>query len=187
MVFVFSGGKEKKSFPFLAAGIAGLVLVSFTLVFLFCVVDREFNEKALVVLGDDPPTVIEAQETGSWAADLAVREVAESYKVPVRLADGLIEYMAGQRFNEKYGGVGLFSVRPSHLGWIENSVLQGAIVDLEDPVQNAQVAMFLLSGFHRQGYSWESCALIYCFGFPAIHEREKYLDFINFLGEVPGE
>jgi hypothetical protein len=103
------------------------------------------------------------------------------------LALRLAEFLGGEGINEKFGGVGLFSVKPSHLDWIGGRVLQGTEVDLEDPYQNAQVAMFLLSRYHGQGYSWETSALIYCFGFPAVHERDKYQDFIRFISGEEGE
>jgi hypothetical protein len=157
-------------------------------VFLLCLVSFMVLGFALFVsLGGDSQlggeVVLERPEAEVWGGEFVVREVAEAYGVPPELALRVADFLRVNGINERFGGVGLYSVRPSHLEWIRGSVLQGTVVDLEDPIQNTQVAMYLLSGFHRQGYSWGSSALIYCFGFPAVHERGKYQDFLDFLGE----
>jgi hypothetical protein len=110
-----------------------------------------------------------------------ISEVAVSYGFPPSVALRLSEYLLGNDFNGLYGGVGPFSVRPSHLEWVKGSILQGVLVNLEEPIQNSQVALFLLSRFQRSGYDPITSALIYCYGFPAIHERDKYSGFLRFM------
>jgi hypothetical protein len=112
----------------------------------------------------------------------AITEVAISYGFPSIIAIRLSNYLVANDFNGLYGGVGPFSVRPSHLEWVKGSILQGTLVNLEDPLQNSQVALFLLSRFQSSGYDPITACLIYCFGFPAIHERGKYSGFLKFMG-----
>jgi hypothetical protein len=183
MVFVFKDklkGKIHQKIVFLS-----LVVVTVLFAVLVFVKGRwtVFTDESVEVSG----TNTSVQVTGAWTADDAVWEVVDAYGVPRSLSGKLIEFLARQHFNDKYGGVGLFSVRPSHADWIKGKILQDTDINLEDPLQNTQVAMFLLSGFHASGYSWGSSALIYCYGFPAIHEREKYQDFLGFIGDGYGE
>jgi len=108
-----------------------------------------------------------------------IDDVATSYGVPVGPMERFAIYLRDNKFNELYGGVGLFSVRPSHLQWIKDNVLKDTTTDLKDDLQNTQVAAFLLKRFHDSGYSWVECFLIYSYGFPAIHQTSKYQDFIK--------
>ena len=108
-------------------------------------------------------------------------EVAQSYGVPVVAFAKLALWFEENGFNERYGGVGLYCVKPGHAGWLSGSVLVGADVDLEDDLQNAQVAAFLLKKFHDSGYDWEGSFLIYVYGFPAVHDRGGHVDFLDFV------
>ena len=112
-----------------------------------------------------------------------IEEVAASYGVPPGAMERFAAYLADNDFNRRYGGVGLFSVRPSHVGWLSESVLADTRVDLDDPVQNAHVAAFLLRRFYDSGYSWPSCFLIYAYGFSSVNAGDGYKDFINFIFE----
>ena len=111
-----------------------------------------------------------------------VAEIAASFGVPVRPMERLARFLKENDFNSKYGGVGLFCVKPSHLGWLEGSVLANTKINLEDELQNTQVAAFLLKRYHDSGYSWENCFVAYVFGVAAINSG-KYSDFILYLFE----
>ena len=109
-----------------------------------------------------------------------IEEVALSYGIPPGPMERFSEYLKDNDFNDKYGGVGLFSVKPSHLGWLKDSVLADTKINLEDPIQNTQVAAFLLKRFHDSGYSWQNCFLIYTFGFSAVNDN-SYSGFLDFV------
>lgn len=109
-----------------------------------------------------------------------VEEVALSYGIPAGPMGRLSRYFEENEFNAKYGGTGLFSVKPPHLGWLKDSVLEGTRIDLEDPIQNTQVAAFLLKRFYDSGYSWQNSFLIYAFGFSAVN-NDDYSDFLGYV------
>jgi hypothetical protein len=108
-----------------------------------------------------------------------IEPVAESYGVPVDYMKGLAGYIVLNR--DMFSGVGLFAVRPVDLGWIQDKVLLETTIYLDDDMQNAQVAAYLLKRFHDSGYSWREAFLIYAFGFPAIH-GSQHQDFVDFIG-----
>ena len=110
-----------------------------------------------------------------------IEEVALSYGIPVSPMERLADYLRDNGFNEKYGGVGLFSVKPSHLGWLKDSVLADTKIDLEDELQNAQAAAYILKRFYDSGYSWENCFLMYVFGVSEVNAGDRHLDFISYL------
>ena len=109
-----------------------------------------------------------------------IEEVALSYGIPVQPMERLAEYLKVNGFNDKYGGVGVFCIKPSHLGWLSGSVLANTNINLEDELQNAQVAAFLLKRFRDSGYSWENCFVAYVFGVSAINSG-NYIDFVSYL------
>jgi hypothetical protein len=116
--------------------------------------------------------------------ELVISAVAADYGVPPGPAFRLSGYLRGL---ESAGGVGLFAVRQSHLRWIQEALLDGVAVDLEDAIQNAQVAMALLSRWHASGYDWPSCFLIYVYGFPALQKKEQYVPFLSYVFEEGGD
>ena len=113
-----------------------------------------------------------------------VEEIAISYGIPAGPMGRLSRYFEENAYNEKYGGIGLFSVRPSHLGWLKDSVLADTRIDLEDPIQNTQVAAYILRRFYVSGYSWQNSFLIYTFGFSAVND-DGYSEFLKYI--FPGE
>jgi hypothetical protein len=121
-------------------------------------------------------------DAGAVVDDVSVvAQVAQSYGVPVVPMERLADFLQENDFAGRYGGVGLFAIKPSHREWLRGSVLAGADVDLTDDVQNAVVAAWLLRRFRRAGYSWESSFVIYVYGFAALHEPEKVQGLIGYL------
>jgi len=107
-----------------------------------------------------------------------IEMVSESYGVPSEYMERLADYLSANK--SRFGGVGLFSVRQEDLGWIQDKVLLETRLDLNDDMQNAQVAAYLLKRFYDSGYSWKESFLIYTFGFSAVHDS-SYQDFVNFV------
>jgi hypothetical protein len=174
MNFVFlSKSKKKKSagyfFIFLAVVFSGPFLVLGVASF------RERFRKA-------PDLVAPAEIVlgGSFSKEQAIRPVSDSFGIPYEPVVRLSEFLGTGNFS----GVGLFRVKPGHLSLLEDRFVPGAMVDLEDPVMNANIALGLLAGFHNRGYSWEQCFLIYVFGWselaPATRsvEAQEFLDFV---------
>jgi hypothetical protein len=111
-----------------------------------------------------------------------ITAVADSMGVPAGPAVRLCEYLAGEEFS----GVGLFKVKPGHVGWLEERFVPGAEVDLEDPVMNANIALGLISSFHVRGYSWEQAFLIYVYGWGELAPDTMSDGAKDFLGFVFG-
>ena len=107
--------------------------------------------------------------------ELVVYAVADSYGVPAAPMLRLSEYLQQDRFD----GVGLFSIKPGHVDWVRDSLLMDTIIDLEDPIQNTQIAAFLLRRFMDSGYSVEESFLIYVYGFTSLSNREQFQDFLT--------
>jgi len=165
-------GKKAKKFNG-AALLLALVLVLFIGLIFFLIKYASGEESS-------PKADAVVSETPSPGADFsAVEGVAESYGIPAGTMERLAGYLAEHDFNGQYGGVGLFSVKPSHLSWIKDSILADTQIDLEDPIQNTQVAASLLRRFHDAGYSWKNCFLIFTYGFPAVNSGDKYADFLS--------
>jgi len=107
-----------------------------------------------------------------------VELMANSYEVPAEYMKRLAEYLGINK--SRFGGIGLFSIRQEDLSWIQDRVLSETKIDLNNEMQNAQVAAYLLRRFHDSGYSWKESFLIYTFGFSAIHSSD-HQDFIYFV------
>jgi hypothetical protein len=131
----------------------------------------------------DPLEVME----GVQGSIVGLRAVSDSFGVPYGPVVRLAEFFAEGEFS----GVGLFKVKPDHLGLLQGRFVPGAEVDLGDPVMNANIALGLLSSFHARGYSWEQSFLIYVYGWgelaPATRsvKAQEFLDFV-FGGGLDG-
>jgi len=133
----------------------------------------------LVLTNDYSPQAVQEPVETVESIELVVESVASSYGVPVGPMVRLAYYLQDNDFNGRYGGVGLYSVRPSHLDWIKDNVLKETTLDLENALQNAQVAATLLKRFNDAGYNWKACFLVYVYGFSALNEIEKYNTFME--------
>ena len=169
--------KDKKSKGLPAdAFIIGYILAGVISLFILGYLKFEDRFSKPVIFAPQP-----AQEPSIVVGSIesVVDSIASSYGVPVGPMIRFAGYLKDNQFNEKYGGVGLFCVKPSHLDWIKDNVLRETVTDLEDNLQNTQAASFLLKRFKDAGYSWVEAFLIYAYGFPAIHETDKHQDFIK--------
>jgi hypothetical protein len=109
-----------------------------------------------------------------------ISAVADSLGVPSGPAVRLGLYLEDDGFS----GVGVFKVKPSHVGWLRDQLVPGAEVNLEDPVMNANIALGLISSFHERGYSWGQSFLIYVYGWEQLSpstRSPKSNDFLNFV------
>jgi hypothetical protein len=174
-VFESKSKKEVRRRPgFL--GVALFVGVGVLFLVLWAGRARLMNESDLVE--EEPGGVL--VEGDSFSTEQALRIVSDSFGVPYEPVVKLSEFLVGGNFS----GVGLFRVKPGHLALLEDRFVPGAVVDLEDPVMNANIALGLLAGFRDRGYSWEQCFLIYVFGWgelaPATRsvEAQEFVDFV---------
>jgi hypothetical protein len=108
--------------------------------------------------------------------------VADSLGVPSGPAVQLCAYLEDKGFS----GVGLFKVKPSHVGWLRDQFVPGAEVELGDPVMNANIALGLISNFHARGYSWEQSFLIYVYGWESLAPSTRSPRAAEFLAFVFG-
>ena len=123
----------------------------------------------------EPSYSVDTVPQAVYSAEVVVTSVAESYGVPSGAMLRLSDYLQHPRFE----GVGLFAIKPEHIGWIQDYVLLDTSIDLTEDIQNSHIAAFLLRRFMDAGYSDEEAFLIYVYGFRAIHERELYQDFLT--------
>jgi len=165
--------KSKRRF-ILIAGVLSVVLASgifISLYFLNSVLISTFDSREL-----DSSSYQNIPELNSSPS--VIELVAESYGVPAECMERLANFLSTDK--SRFNGVGLFSIRQEDLGWIQDKVLLETSLNLEDDMQNAQVAAYLLKRFHDSGYSWRESFLIYTFGFSAIHDS-KYQGFVNYI------
>jgi hypothetical protein len=155
---------------------------------LFTLIDRADGAAGIYTSAEDDGEALElvGKVEGSpptLSDESVISNVAQSYGVPSDQAVRLAQYLQ----NLGIGGIGLFAIKQDHLGWIREQVLiNGVEMDLLDPIQNAQVAMSLLSKWHTSGYDWPSCFLIYVYGFQAIQEKDRYGSFLSYIFEEGG-
>ena len=152
-----------------------------TLLLIFGIFPRVSDEVEQIL-----PQPVEVSLHAVDTIELVVTSVADSYGVPAGAMLRFAEYLEDNQFNEQYGGVGLFLVKPDHVGWIRDSVLFDTDIDLYNNYQNTQIAAFLIRQFYDAGYSWGEAFMIYTWGFPAIHNmvlRESFLEVIFPDGE----
>jgi hypothetical protein len=166
------GFKSKKPWRVsfvLLAGCAVLVVVLGVVIFLWPVQGETL----------EPVVVVEdSVVSDSWV----IRSVSDSFGVPCGQAVRLSEFLVSGDFP----GAGLFRVKPVHLDALRSRFVPGAVVDLEDSVMNANIALGLLASFHDRGYSWEQSFLIYVYGWGELAPVSRSVEAQEFLAFVFG-
>ena len=150
------------------------------LVLILLGIDMWYRPKAT----KEPPHTLQEPPMVEDSVESIIGSIAPSYSVPVGPMVRFAGFLKDNQFNERYGGVGLFSVRPSHLDWVKENILKDTDLNLEDNIQNTQIACFLLNRFKGSGYSWIECFLVYTYGWGSIHDLDKHADFIKEVFQV---
>ena len=159
---------------FFVTVVVPVVALWVTLMWVFWYVSKQ---QVPVDIAQEPSIPVHTAPQAVDPIEVVVTSVAESYGVPAAAMIRFSQYLQQDNFD----GVGLFSIKPEHIGWIQGSVLLNTDIDLEDDVQNTQIAAFLIRRFMDSGYSVEEAFLIYVWGFPAVHERDRHQDFLDMV------